>query len=126
MVLMIGIFTVGTVLVLSQAFRIDGRYTYRNSARSQIEMLSGAVELFVLAIGACPTNKQGLDALMTAPADLADKAKWQGPYLDKQQLPVDPWNNPYQYKAVNQTEYRIWSNGPDGVAGSTDDITISL
>lgn len=36
---------------------------------------------------------------------------------------VDPWNRAYRYEFINKNQYRIWSYGPDGVDGSTDDIT---
>jgi Bacterial type II secretion system protein G. len=63
-----------------------------------------------------------LDALLVPPDELTNKTKWQGPYIDHQELPVDPWNNAFQYKALSDTEFHIWSNGPDGIDGSKDDI----
>ena len=66
-----------------------------------------------LDVGSPPSS---LDALISAPPDLANPAKWQGPYLEKQQIPVDPWNNPYQYEVTDPTngKFRIWSPGPPG------------
>jgi len=115
-----------TAIVALSCFRYSHGCTYVNAAKSQVEMLSGAVDMYVLAIGVCPTTEQGLSALLVAPVELVDRVKWQGPYLDHQQLPVDPWNNTYQYKAQSATEFRIWSNGPDGIAGSKDDITMQF
>jgi len=89
-------------------------------------MLEGAVNMYELEIGSCPTTQQGLDALLVAPTELSDKSKWKGPYLDHLQLPVDPWNNPYQYKAVSATAFRIWSYGPDCAPGTKDDISTEL
>jgi general secretion pathway protein G len=34
---------------------------------------------------------------------------------------VDAWERPLQY-SVNGTEFRVWSWGPDGIAGTADDI----
>jgi general secretion pathway protein G len=36
-------------------------------------------------------------------------------------VPNDPWGNPYHYRSPGQTN-EIWSNGPDGKAGTLDDI----
>ena len=41
-------------------------------------------------------------------------------------LPNDPWGNPYVYECPgknNVSSYDIMSMGPDGRAGSEDDIT---
>lgn len=102
------------------------RTAYINAAKSQVEMLSGAVDLYVLAIGSPPTQQQGLVALLQAPGELSDPAKWQGPYIDHQELPKDPWNHEYQYEAIGNDQYRIFSCGPDGAPGTEDDISTAL
>lgn len=93
----------------------------RDAARGQIGMLEGAVQLYALDVGTCPTTAQGLVALREAPSDLKNVAKWAGPYLSKE-LPLDPWEQPYQYEQITSEEFKIWSNGPDGQSGSEDDI----
>ena len=93
-----------------------------DAAKSQITMLEDAVQHYSLAVGTVPTTQQGLEALRVAPADLKNPAKWSGPYLEKD-LPLDPWGGQYQYEQLNAEEFRIWSNGPDGTAGSEDDVT---
>jgi general secretion pathway protein G len=67
-----------------------------------------------------PSTAEGLGALVQPIADIPG---WAGPYLDKQQVPLDPWNNPYQYELVNLDLYRVWSFGPDGVDGTDDDLS---
>jgi general secretion pathway protein G len=50
---------------------------------------------------------------------------WKGPYFDPPQLPVDPWGNPYVYYYPgkhNSSSYDLLSVGPDGNAGTDDDI----
>lgn len=42
-------------------------------------------------------------------------------------LPIDAWNNHFQVavrrsKGSTGVEFLVWSNGPDGVAGTSDDI----
>jgi general secretion pathway protein G len=76
-------------------------------------------------MGNYPTTEEGLAALMTAPANKADR--WRGPYLiEGTKIPVlDPWNEPYQYRfpgVHNKEGYDLWSKGPDGIDGTDDDI----
>jgi len=96
---------------------------YINAAKSQVEMLGGAVDMYMLAIGSPPEQQAGLDALLNPPGELKNPEKWQGPYLDHQQLPMDPWNNPYQYELLPPDKYRIFSWGPDRAPGTNDDIS---
>ena len=93
----------------------------KDAARNQVNMLESAVNTYALSVGTVPTTQQGLTALIEAPSDLKNPAKWQGPYLAKA-LPNDPWDNPYQYEAQQGDQFRIWSMGPDGASGSEDDI----
>jgi len=75
---------------------------------------------YKLAIGRYPTTEEGLQALVTSPND---SPRWKGPYL--KQLPLDPWNNPYKYAFPgehNKDSYDLWSVGPDGQDGTSDDI----
>jgi len=96
----------------------------KNAAKSQVTLLENAVKLYALDVGTPPTD---LTALLQLPPDVSE-TKWGGPYLEKQDLPVDPWNQPYQYEILDQTtgKFRIWSNGPDQQPGSTDDISTTL
>ncbi len=95
-----------------------------NAAKAQIQALEQPLEMFRLNINSYPTSSQGLTGLESAPGDLANAAKWQGPYLDKP-IPLDPWDNPYQYMSPgsrNPDSFDIWSFGPDGVDSTADDI----
>ncbi len=94
------------------------------AAKAQIQALEQPLEMFRLNISSYPTSSQGLTALEAAPGDLANAAKWQGPYLNKP-IPLDPWDNPYQYMSPgsrNPDSFDIWSFGPDGVDSTADDI----
>jgi general secretion pathway protein G len=67
-------------------------------------------------MGSYPTTEQGLQALISPPANNADR--WRGPYLEGGRIPLDPWNNPYQYRfpgVKNVGGYDVFSFGPDGV-----------
>ena len=72
-----------------------------------------------------PTSEQGLDALRDEPTTAPVPRKWKGPYL-KKTVPTDPWDIPYNYESPGNndpTGYDLWSNGPDGLNGTEDDIT---
>jgi general secretion pathway protein G len=97
----------------------------KSAAQTQVGLLEDAAKLYALHIGSPPNT---LDDLLVVPPDLANPAKWSGPYLEKRELPLDPWNQPYQYEIIDPAEatFRIWSNGPDQQPGSSDDITTTL
>ncbi len=92
-------------------------------AKAQIESFGQALDQYRLDVGQYPTAEQGLAALRVAPANMA---KWAGPYL-KRDIPVDPWGNPYQYKAPGQHgDYDLISLGSDaapGGVGEAADVT---
>ncbi len=83
-------------------------------ARAQVEALGQALDQYRLDVGRYPGTEQGLAALRTAPANLP---AWRGPYL-KRDVPLDPWGQPYQYKAPGQHgDYDLMSLGSDGQPG---------
>lgn len=89
----------------------------RNAAKTQAAQLDSAIKLYMLNMNKAPDS---LDGLLTQPAD--DKnSRWQGPYWEESTLPLDPWDNDYQFEA-NGSTYRVWSMGPDGTSGTEDDI----
>ena len=94
------------------------------AAKSQIGLFETPIQMYQMAIGGYPTTTQGLEALRSAPGDLPNPAKWDGPYLNKP-IPLDPWDKPYQYVSPgmhNPDSYDVWSFGPDGIGGTEDDI----
>ena len=65
--------------------------------------------------GYYPTTAQGLQALIAA---LPGVNNWQGPYINGNAPPKDPWANDYQYAcpgAHNPKGYDIWSLGIHGL-----------
>ena len=76
-----------------------------------------------IQMGDYPSTAEGLQALITPPAQHAER--WHGPYLDPAKLPLDPWGEPYVYRypgTHNKTGYDIFSMGPDKTEGTKDDI----
>lgn len=72
--------------------------------------------------GNFPTTEQGLSALLVVPENVVH---WNGPYFKNPTLPLDPWQHAYHYAypgVHNPKGYDVWSDGPDGLTGTTDDI----
>ena len=86
-----------------------------DSARIQIERLSGVLDLYRLQVGRYPSADEGLNALMEQPADAPD---WAGPYLKKADALIDPWRRPYIYRFPGEYgDYDLYSLGADGEDG---------
>ena len=85
------------------------------AARAQIELLGAALDQYSLDTGSYPPSTVGLEALVRNP----NVTGWNGPYLKKNMIPVDPWGNPYNYKCCpgDHGEYDLWSEGSDGKPG---------
>jgi len=64
------------------------------AAKVQIEDLAASLDMYKLDLGKYPTSEQGLEALITAPEGAK---RWNGPYLRKSKVPLDPWQQPYRY-----------------------------
>jgi general secretion pathway protein G len=85
-------------------------------AHQSVERLGSVLDLYSLDIGSYPTTEQGLKALVTKPEGVSN---WNGPYLKGNQVPLDPWNRPYQYRNPSQRPnhpYDLCSAGPNGDA----------
>ena len=65
------------------------------SATIQIRDFEQALELYKLDVGRFPRSGEGLEALVRQPSGAKG---WNGPYLKKDELPMDPWGNPYEYR----------------------------
>jgi general secretion pathway protein G len=100
----------------------------QRTARLQLASLSTALDLFQLDMGRLPTAEEGLDALVTAPADAGEV--WLGPYLARDALPLDPWGRPYLYTLDPESARpRILSHGADGRLGGTgsaEDVVVEI
>ena len=69
-----------------------------------------------------PKEGDGLDALVRQPSGARG---WNGPYLKKDEVPEDPWGNPYEYR-VSGSSIEITSLGADGSRGGAgEDADVS-
>jgi general secretion pathway protein G len=92
------------------------------AAESQIATFGTALDAFEVDVGRYPKGRNGLSDLVNAPRDAQN---WRGPYM-KNEIPKDPWQNEYVYECPgknNPSSYDLYSMGPDGRAGSEDDVT---
>jgi general secretion pathway protein G len=86
-----------------------------DTARIQIEKLSGVLDLYRLELGRYPTEQEGLRALVEKPPQ-ADN--WNGPYLKNRESLIDPWGQPYGYHSPGQHgEFDLYTLGADGKEG---------
>jgi general secretion pathway protein G len=92
-----------------------------NAVKAQIGLFEQALDTYRLNVGTYPSTAQGLAALQQPPPDLPNPSKWLGPYITKQ-IPLDPWDSPYQYELLDVDTPRIWSVGPDQTDNTEDDI----
>ncbi len=86
-------------------------------ARVDISVLEQALETYRLENLIYPTTAQGLQALVTAPRDLARPERYRaGGYIRR--LPEDPWGNPYRYANPGRNGvFDVFSLGADGKEG---------
>ena len=91
------------------------------ATQTQIANFEVALNAFEVDNGYYPKGKSGLMDLVQPPKDAQN---WHGPYL--KDIPNDPWKNPYLYECPgrhNEDSFDILSVGPDGRAGTEDDIS---
>lgn len=86
--------------------------------KQDILAIQSALDLYKLDNGFYPSTDQGLDALVKKPSSEPVPRNWKSDgYL--QQLPSDPWGEPYQF--VNDNEkLKIFSYGPKGKEGDSE------
>lgn len=80
----------------------------RLKAVLQIKAFQDALEQFNIDHGYYPSTDDGLKILLVA-------QEGKPPYLDSSEIPLDPWNFPYQYLSpgLNQRPYDIVAFGQD-------------
>ncbi|MDI9431248.1 MAG: type II secretion system major pseudopilin GspG [Sedimentisphaerales bacterium] len=87
-------------------------------ARAKMTIIEDSLSRFQYDCGRLPDESEGgLEALLVAPPDLADR--WLGPYLKQSQL-LDPWGNMYIYISEGQQNpgsFDLVSLGADGQEG---------
>jgi general secretion pathway protein G len=111
------------------ALSVLGRQKDADRKMAEIDMntIGSAMKLFRFDFGRWPTEQEGLRVLwdQTALDAEAEASKWKK-YLDKP-IAVDRWGTAWNYRPVSeqgdQETYDLWSNGPDKIEGTEDDVT---
>lgn len=115
--LMLVVIIIG-VLVAMVMPRLAGRSQEARIAAARADIFSNistALGLYELDNGKYPESLDGL---------LKKSNTGAGPYLKRK--PIDPWKRQYKYKSPgvkNPDDYDLYSLGPDGQEGTSDDIT---
>jgi general secretion pathway protein G len=98
------------------------------TAKSQVDMLSLALNSYRLDNDFLPSTEQGLEALRTLPTTGDPPRNWRGPYLTRV-LPADPWGRPYIYLQPgreNVASFDLWTLGRDGrLGGEGEDADVT-
>ncbi len=88
-----------------------------STAQTQISQLEQALETYRLRMGRYPSTDEGLDALVTPPADARLAARFpEGGFINN--LPTDPWGNDFLYLYPGEHgRFDVWTLGADGREG---------
>ena len=112
--------TLAAIVVPNLAGR--GEQARQTAARTEISTIGSALNVFEVDMGYYPSTADGLDVLLDEPAG---GDNWRGPYLDLEEIPLDPWGNEYVYEypaRIRRYGFDLYSVGPDGRPGTEDDI----
>jgi len=91
-----------------------------SKAKQDVRALEAALNAYKLDNYDYPSTEQGLAALVKKPSGTPEPKHWNGPYVKK--VPLDPWQNPYQYMNPGvHGDIDIFSTGKN-VASPDDDI----
>ena len=121
MLVLLILMTLATVGMLGvQRYRTQAK---NNLARIALGQLAQLMDHYEANFGHFPSTDEGLYALCECPASVDPSvwfqlAKWNTP-------PLDPWGSNYNYQypgSQGSDSVDLWSNGPDGVSGTDDDI----
>jgi len=97
-----------------------GRVT---AAETQVAAFKTALAAYEVDMGSFPKGRGGLVDLIEKPRNAIH---WHGPYLQSDSIPKDPWGNDYCYECPgrhNPNSFDLVSPGPDGRAGTDDDVS---
>ncbi len=102
-------------VLITNVDRIFGDSQVQIAEQQVNESFRAPLMSYRIHMGSYPTTEEGLEALIRAPEGRSDR--WRGPYLERNEVPRDPWGNPYQYRYPgerNSNGYDLYSYGPDG------------
>ena len=87
-------------------------------AQKSMRALTLALGRYKFHVGEYPSTEEGLNVLALK---AYRKRGWDGPYVNH--IVPDPWGNDYVYETRPEGGHPVlYSKGPDGRAGTTDDV----
>ncbi len=90
-----------------------------DTARLNVENIGAALDLYRLDVGRYPNQEEGLIVLWQRPPD---GQAWNGPYVRKREMLLDPWKRLYLYRFPGQHgRYDLYSLGADNAEGGEDE-----
>jgi general secretion pathway protein G len=115
--------TIIALLLGAAIYKLSGNVEYSRHVRvgADLQGIGTQLKVYESMNGFFPTTEQGLQALVTQPSSDPKPARWYQLYS---QLPRDPWQNNYVYRAPgtkNPTGYDLYSPGPDHTPDTPDD-----
>jgi general secretion pathway protein G len=92
------------------------------TTKANLKTLHTAVNNFFMDVGRIPTQEEGLDALIHAPAGIENYDP--SGYLEQTKIPKDGWRHDLIYEVAPESgkPFDIRSAGPDGEPYTDDDL----
>lgn len=116
--------------LLSPALRRAREQAIIEKARAMVGSLEVALSMYYMDYGAYPAEVGGSNNFANT---LGTKSGLYGPYIEFKggeysgNAAIDPWENAYRFDKTsppnNTASFDLWSAGPDGTSGNSDDIT---
>ena len=84
------------------------------TTKSTMRSFKDAISSYQMEVGKIP---QTLKDLIKKPREESAAKKWEGPYIEKEDIPEDPWGENFVYKLTpgSKHPYELYSRGPNGV-----------
>jgi len=95
------------------------------AAKAQLELFRTALAQYEVDNGGFPSSDQGLMALLQKPSGTPAPRNWKGPYIQKVEVPKDPWGAEYLYESPGThmpKSFDLSSAGPDERSNTEDDV----
>jgi general secretion pathway protein G len=91
-----------------------------NASKIQMQSLAQRLKEFRRHCGFYPSTEMGLEALISKPTSGREcKSYAPNGYIDSDSVPLDPWDNDYNYISDQKT-FNIISFAADGLEGGED------
>lgn len=102
-------------------FDLSSESQRREAAETDLSELQSGLMFFKQHMERWPAGIEGLEVLLQNPGG-GEGQKWLGPYI---RHIYDPWGRRYRLQVPGENNpeyYDIWSAGPDGLDGTSDDV----